>query len=661
MQDLQGLIVSDFENKANIILGKVEVDKDGLGSWVELQDVKDFSIQSNITNLFQNTCALSFNINLLNTKDRYSFHDTGASCYGHIKEGRKIRLYLGIRTGVTTTEEEIEEFDENFNGDSVDGCIFQGNDVYDTARDNPNGLAVVDLDTFITIGQFYIPDPGEPDYAIYRSALFFDTSDIPEGAIITKATLKIHDTGAPYTYIETAFNIIVQTISFEKPIFAGDYDKTKYSGNLGSISTDDISEGVYNDIELDVSAINKGGETKLGLRSSKDIDGVAPTGIDMLSIYTSEQADKQPKLYIEWEVKEEVETEIEPEDYYWSWLYGIVDKPTTQYDEAGETCNITGRDYIAYLSEIYLKNLWWGKNKKYDIVADQEHYTMEEDCKGIYRAFLDRTGDGTGFEEIWLNSEWTYDWDINEFVFLKPSVPRESGVGCLWLYYFTPQAVENVVADLLVESGILTLSEKFLWLNNPLLCTPTGKQIDRVWFDSGTAYIRAINMLTEVVIYRFYINGNHEACFKPIPELSETVKRINDHEYIIKKTEERLDELYNQIIIKGETREMKRNWLSVMAYSSVSGLDSTSGKLKGATTDDGGNLIIKRGFIWKIEGEADIAWYESGGDLGIGYYEHIITGLTPGTDYKFQAYAEDNKGNKRYSAWYYFRTEEEIS
>ena len=454
MQDLQGLVVSDFEKSALIVLGKAEVDKDGLGSWVELQDVKDFSIQSNITNLFQNTCALSFNINLLNTKDRYSFHDTGASCYGYIKEGRKIRLYLGARLK---------------------------------------------------------PEAGE-------------------------------------------------------------------------------------------SA-----------------------------------------------------------DYYWSWLYGIIDKPTTQYDEAGETCNITGRDYIAYLSETYLKKVWWGKNIKYNVVADLEHYTMEEDCKGIYRAFLDRTGLGTGFEEIWLNSEWTYDWDINEFVFLKPNVPKENATGCLWLYYFTPQTVENVVADLLVEAEILTLSEKFLWLNNPLLCTPTGKQIERVWFDSGTAYIRAINMLTEVVIYRFYINGNHEPCFKPIPELSETVKRINDHEYIIKKTEERLDELYNQIIIEGETREMKRNWLSVMAYSSVSGLDSTSGKLKGATTDDGENLIIKRGFIWKTGEEAEISWYESGGDLGIGYYEHEITGLTPGTDYKFQAYAEDNKGNKAYSAWYYFRTEEELS
>ena len=454
MQDLQGLTASDFENKANIILGKAEVDKDGLGSFVELQDVKNFSIQSNITNILQNTCALSFNINLLNTKDRYSFYDKGASCYGYVKEGRKIRLYLGARL-----------------------------------------------------------KPGAGEFA----------------------------------------------------------------------------------------------------------------------------------------------------DYHWSWVYGIIDKPTTQYDENGETCNISGRDYIAYLSENYLKNLWWGKNKKYNVVADQEHYVMEEDCKGIYRAFLDRTGEGTGFEEIWLNSEWTYDWDINEFIFLKPNVPKEEGMGCLWLYYHTPQKVENIVADLLLEAGLLNASEKYLWLNNPSLCTPTGKEIERVWFDSGTAYIRAINMLTETVLYRFYINGNHEPCFKPTPQLSETVKRINDTEYLIRKTEERLDELYNHFIINGERREMRRNWLSVMAYSSVYDLTETSGRFRGATTDDGGNKIIKRGFIWKTGEEAEQSWYESGADLGIGYYEHTVINFTPDTIYKFQAFAHDNKGNKSYSAWYYFRTEEGVS
>jgi hypothetical protein len=455
MQDLKGLVVKDFEKSATIVLGKAEIDIDGTGNFVELQDVKTFNIQSNITNIFQNTCAISFNINLLNTKDRYSFYDKGASCYGYIKEGRNVRLYLGARL-----KPEVGEFD----------------------------------------------------------------------------------------------------------------------------------------------------------------------------------------------------------DYYWSWIYGIIDKADMQYSESGEICNISGRDYIAYLSETYLKKIWWGKNKKYDIVADQEHYVMEDDCKGIYRAFLDDSGIGTGFREIWLNSEWTYDWDINEFVFLKPNVPKVGGVGCLWLYYFTPQVVENVVADLLTEVGILNLSERFLWLNNPNLCIPTGKEIDRVWFDSGTSYIRALDMLTETVLYRFYINGNKEPCFKPAPpELSETIKRIDDNEYLIRKTEERLDELYNHFIINGEKREMRRNWLSVMAYSSIYNLTETSGKFRGAVTDDGGNLVTKRGFIWQTGEEAEQTWNEAGADLGIGYFEHIITDLTPDTNYKFQAFAEDDKGNKRYSSWYYFRTEEELS
>ena len=609
MQDLQGLVISDFENKANIILGKAEVDKDGLGSWVELQDVKDFSIQSNITNLFQNTCALSFSINLLNTKDRYSFHDTGANCFGYIKEGRKIRLYLGARLKPAQIIIDV--------GGSGDEYPYPGQMAYTLILGknpaNASGrLTSVDINvgdgedmTDVIIATFYKPDSEEsPNNFTAR-----DSQNVGTLTANGKRTVEVD-------------------IEIEEGDYIGIYSPEVDSYIL--FTEGGAEEGIWL-FEGDGTSCE---DQEIEFLEELSI-GIYATGINI--------------------------EEAESADYYWSWLYGIIDKPTTQYDEAGETCNITGRDYIAYLSETYLKKVWWGKNIKYNVVADLEHYTMEEDCKGIYRAFLDRTGLGTGFEEIWLNSEWTYDWDINEFVFLKPNVPKDNGTGCLWLYYFTPQTVENVVADLLVEAEILTLSEKFLWLNNPLLCTPTGKQIERVWFDSGTAYIRAINMLTEVVIYRFYINGNHEPCFKPIPEISETVKRINDHEYIIKKTEERLDELYNQIIIKGETREMKRNWLSVMAYSSVSGLDSTSGKLKGATTDDGENLIVKRGFIWKTGEEAEISWYESGGDLGIGYYEHEITELTPGTDYKFQAYAEDNKGNKAYSVWYYFRTEEELS
>ena len=447
MQDLQGLTISDFENKANIILGKVEVDKDGLGNFVELLDVKDFNIQSNIVNIFQNTCAISFNITLLNTGDRYSLHDTGASYYGYIKEGRKIRLYLGARL-----------------------------------------------------------KPGAGEIA----------------------------------------------------------------------------------------------------------------------------------------------------DYHWSWVYGIIDKPDMTYDETKEICNIRGRDYIAYLSETYLKNLWWGKCKKYDIVEDQEKYSMESNCTGIYRVFIDRTGTRTDFKEITLNSEWTYDWGTNELVFLIPSVPDFSGAGCLWVYYFTAQNVENIVADLLTEAGIMNASEKFLWLANTNLCTPTGKTIQRAWFNSGTNYIRAINMLTETSIYRFYIDGEGNPCFKRIPLLSTTIKRIDDTEYLIKRTEERLDELYNHFIILGEKRTMKKKNLSIIAYTALYDLETTSGELRGAILDNGGSTLTKKGFRWQTGEEAEEEWYTTNSDIG--YYTHIITGLDPDTEYKFCAFGENSAGQKKQSPWVYFKT-----
>jgi len=448
IQSISPLVIKDFEKSALIILGKAEVDSNGLGNFVELEEVTDFSIQSNITNIFQNTCAMSFSINLTNTKDKYSLYDKGASHYGYIKEGRKIRLYIG-------------------------------------------------------------------------------------------ATLK-------------------------------------------------PDAGVH-------------------------------------------------------------------ADYYWSWIYGIIDKPSMSYSETSEMCSITGRDYIAYLSETYLKKLWWGTNLKFNVEADKEKYSMPINCTGIYRVFLDKTGTRTAFKEITLNSEYTYDWQTNELVFLIPSVPTENAAGCLWIYYHTAINVATLVADLLTEAEIMNAAERYLWLANTNLCTPTSKTIQRAWFDSGTNYITAINMLTEVAtIYRFYINGEGNPCFKQIPLLSTTIKRIDDAEYLIKNTEERLDELYNHFIIIGEYREMKKMNLGVIAYTTLYDLLTTSGELRGAILDNGGFTLTSRGFKWQATGGAEQDWHQH--TSSIGYYTHEITGLTPDTEYKFCAYGTNAGGDKKQSPDVYFKT-----
>ena len=460
MKDLQGLALSDFETKGNIILGKVEVDKDGSRNFTELEGVTHFDIQSNITNLFLKTCAKTFNIELLNTDDEYSLFDKGKSKYDHIRQGRRCKLYIGIE---------------------------------------------------------------------------------------------------------------------------------------------------------------------------KD------------------------------------------SEYYWSWIYGIIDNVTTSKSADGEMCSISGRDYVAYLSENYLKNLWWGRQAKYNIVAEKEKYDMPSTCKGIYRAFLYNESTEE-YDELTLNSEFTYDWEDNQLVFLHPRVPFENKTSGLWVYYFTAQTVENVVADLLIEAGLLTHSEKQSWLTNSDLVTPTGKTIDRVWFNSGTSYIDAIELLTERVIYRFGVTNLGKPFFKTIPVLlSTTAKRLNAGEYMVRNIEDRIDELYNHFYLVGEEREMKRINLGVFAngvedITTDSVTEKSTATLVGTILADGKSsanqislfggtsIITSKGFKWQKEGEAEQSWSTISSSMGL--FTKELTNLDPDTRYSWLVWAKNSLGHYAESNWNTFVTPE---
>ncbi|MDD4876864.1 MAG: hypothetical protein PHQ86_07045 [Dehalococcoidales bacterium] len=298
---------------------------------------------------------------------------------------------------------------------------------------------------------------------------------------------------------------------------------------------------------------------------------------------------------------------------------------------------------------------------------------MPTACKGIYRAFLYNESTEE-YDELTLNSEFTYDWEDNQFVFLHPRVPFENKTNGLYIYYFTAQTVENVVADLLIEAGLLTHSEKQSWLANTDLVTPTGKTIDRVWFDSGTSYIDAIELLTERVIYRFGVADLGQPFFKTIPVLlSTTAKRLNDGEYIVRNIEDRIDELYNHFYLIGEKREMKRINLGVFAngveeVETDSETEKSTATLVGTVLADGktsarhielfgGNSIItSKGFKWQKEGEAEQSWSETDSDMGL--FTHEITNLEPNTRYSWLVWAKNSLGHYAESTWNTFVTPE---
>jgi len=117
-------------------------------------------------------------------------------------------------------------------------------------------------------------------FEIYRGFVFFDTSDV--AGRILDATLRLYTPGWAGSEETEEFTIVIQSgmpTYPTDPLAAADYNRTKYSGDLGSYSITVAgwdAEAEYIDIPLNadgIAAINKGGVTKFCLRSDKDIDG----------------------------------------------------------------------------------------------------------------------------------------------------------------------------------------------------------------------------------------------------------------------------------------------------------------------------------------------------------------------------------------------------
>lgn len=663
MQNLQSLALSDFEKKGLTILGKAEVDRDGGRNFIELEDVIRFDIQSNITNLFLNTCAKTFNIEILNTEDKYSLYDKGKSKYDYIKQGRRIKLYIGIKREVeieTTEYSTSQETEILISGNEEDVSLMCYCNYEDWWGYNDHPIVATCCEGNKWIVMLRMLNLQVPQGAIIDSAIFeasgyrYNCGSGPINDIKLEIQAEKSD---------NAEQIISQEDHEGRPLTIAKLNQT--------IPYDSANVRTYFDItEIIQEIVNQGNwesGNAINLHIAPQDDNFVKLGwdFDFTNNYGRDAALKV--IY----KTSSITTSNENQDFYWSWIYGIIDNVSTSKSADGETCIITGRDYVAYLAENYLKNLWWGKQAKYNVVAEKEKYDMEVNCKGIYRAFL-YNGSTTEYDELTLNSEFTYDWETNQLVFLHPRVPFENKNGGLYVYYFTPQTVENVVADLLIEAGLLTHSEKQSWLANTDLVTPTGKTIDRVWFDSGTSYIHAIELLAERVIYRFGVTNLGKPFFKVIPVLlSSTAKRLNAGEYIIRNVEDRIDELYNHFYLVGEKKEMKRINLSVF----VNGVediitDSVTGKstatLVGTILADGKtsarqkelfggiSIITQKGFKWQKEGEAEHSWNTTNNTMGI--FTKEITDLVPDSRYSWLVWAKNSMGHYAESNWNTFVT-----
>jgi len=195
----------------------------------------------------------------------------------------------------------------------LDGeLISSGGDTYSVVRAGDT-MTKKAKDDYMVIGQIHLSH----HYYIRRGFLFFNTSEIPTGAIIISAKLRLRESGFTDPP-STDFDLVVQKFA-HYPFGEEDWGEENYEGNGGSLNTSSWVLNDWNEIEFNEDGLNmvlKGGITRLSLRSNKDISSIAPVGdsaFDYISIFTQEEGEGyQPELMITYIIPEIINIKAEP-------------------------------------------------------------------------------------------------------------------------------------------------------------------------------------------------------------------------------------------------------------------------------------------------------------------------------------------------------------
>ncbi len=134
---------------------------------------------------------------------------------------------------------------------------------------------------------------------ILRGFWAFDTSSLPDNAVISAATLKLYGSAVA---TGSADSVHIVQGSQGSPVAVGDYSAVG-STSFGSIALSSWSNGAYNSIALDASgiaAISLSGTTKFAARASSDLNNSAPGSQQSCAAYYSEESgtSKDPVLEV---------------------------------------------------------------------------------------------------------------------------------------------------------------------------------------------------------------------------------------------------------------------------------------------------------------------------------------------------------------------------
>ena len=239
---------------------------------------------------------------------------------------------------------------------------------------------------------------------VRRGFVFFDTSSLPDTAVITAATLTLN-AGTPWGGLDNNFDIVVQNgqpTYPHDPLEAGDFYYGHYSDNGGAINTSGfgVFEMKARDITLNENGrswIKKDNTTKFCLRSSRDIDDNEPTGVEYIIFSTRVGGVGQtywPKLtvtYIDNTYTIADEDSLPNDNYYWKvvatneygenesdvWTFKMAVGRVTSAIVAEADAEVTEGNPDSPDSPDYIYNLYNGWNPSFKSERDYFRFNLE--------------------------------------------------------------------------------------------------------------------------------------------------------------------------------------------------------------------------------------------------------------------------------------------
>lgn len=249
------------------------------------------------------------------TTTQETFSQSGAVKYVGKREltERIVRGFFGIETVFAVTSTFYPDPDAEIS--SVDGHISDTitgqpdeTSAWDTVQTNPNGTAVVDSLTTLSVrtSTNYIFRADTWGATLIRAFFLFDTSSLSSAAVISSATLSVYVTGITngYNFGNDTLCVITTTPASNTGLVGADYDQIGTILQASAVDISGIATSAYTNFSLNstgLSNISKTGVTKFGIRMGEDLNNTSPSDANNLVIMSAAEntgTSQDPKLEV---------------------------------------------------------------------------------------------------------------------------------------------------------------------------------------------------------------------------------------------------------------------------------------------------------------------------------------------------------------------------